>query len=139
MITRTMIANSTFKFNFIKYLLLEYPSYMILNYSLFSVHRKIQYYMDDVNFRIDQKGFSSISYDIMYFHPRIYICKDSCIRREARGTGTYVLYLLVLFVYGTQLEELDIHHNLDEISRFYGAKCPCLQYLPMYLGGNILG
>ena len=46
---------------------------MILNYSLFSVHRKIQYYMDDVNFRIDQKGFSSLSYNSMYFHPRIYI------------------------------------------------------------------
>ena len=67
---------------------------MILYYSLFSVHRKIQYYMDDVNFRTDQKGFSSISYDLMYFLPRIYIYKDSCIRREARGTGTYILYLL---------------------------------------------
>ena len=69
---------------------------MILNYSLFYVHRKIQYYMDDVNFRIDQKGFSSVSYNFMYFHPaaHIYIYKDSCIRREVRGTGTYVRYLL---------------------------------------------
>ena len=46
---------------------------------------------------------------------------------------------VLLFVYGTQLEELHIHYNLDEISRFYGAKCPGLQYLSMCLGGNILG
>ena len=48
----------------------------------------------------------------------------------------------MFFVYSTQFEELDIpvHYNLDEISRgFYGAKCPGLQYLPMCLGGNILG
>ena len=45
----------------------------------------------------------------------------------------------MLFVYSTQLEELDIHYNLDEISRFHETKCPGLQYLPMCLGGNILG
>ena len=115
---------------------------MIFNHSLFSGHRKNQYYMDDINFRINQKGFSSISYYLMYFHPRKYIYKDTCIRREIKGTGTYVLYLLsryCLYIYGTQLEELDIHYNWDEISQIYGAKCPGLQYLPMCLGGNILG
>ena len=58
-------------------MLLEYPSNMIFNYRLFSVHRKIQYYTDDVNFRIDQKGFSSISYTLMYSQPRIYIYTES--------------------------------------------------------------
>ena len=112
---------------------------MILNYRLFPVHRKIQYYTDDVNFRIDQKGFSSISYTLMYSQPRIYIYTDPCIRREAKGTGTYFAVNVLLFVYDTQLEELDIHYNWDEISQFNGAKCPGLQYLSMRLGGNIQG
>ena len=58
---------------------------MILNYSLFSIHRKIQYYMDDVNFRIDQKGFSSISYDLMYFHPTYTYIKTLALEERQEG------------------------------------------------------
>ena len=63
---------------------------MILNYSLFSVHRKIQYYMDDVNFRIDQKSFSSIYYGLMYFQfstPEYRYIKTLALEEKQEGQG----------------------------------------------------
>ena len=47
---------------------------------------------------------------------------------------TLLAIKVLLFVYGTHLKELDIHYYLDEISRFYGAKCCGLQYLPVCPG-----
>ena len=121
-------------------MLLEYPSNMILNYRLFSVHRKIQYYTDDVNFRIDQKGFSSISYTKCIPTPAYTYIKTLVLEeRQEEHKLTLLAVNVLLFVYDTQLEELDIHYNWDEVSQFYGAKCPGLQYLSMRLGGNILG
>ena len=59
---------------------------MILYYSLFSVHRKIQYYMDDVNFRIDQKGFSSISYDLIQIsYPAYTYIKTLALEERQEG------------------------------------------------------
>ena len=59
---------------------------MILYYSLFSVHRKIQYYMDDVNFRIDQKGFSSISYDLIHIsYPAYTYIKTLALEERQEG------------------------------------------------------
>ena len=121
---------------------------MILNHRLFAVHREIQYYTDDVNFRIDQKGFSSISYTLMYSHLHIYMYKDPFIRREARGTRTYFIAVnVLLFVYETQQKELDIHYNLDEISQLgrnvlvYNI-CRCVleetSWDKMFLVSNIL-
>ena len=121
-------------------MLLEYPSNTILNYRLFSVHRKIQYYTDDVNFRIDQKGFSSISYTTCIPSPAYTYIKTLVLEERQEEHELTLLAVNVLhFVYDTQLEELDIHYNWDEVSQFYGAKCPGLQYLSMRMGGNILG
>ena len=96
--------------------------------------------MDDVDFRIDQKGFSPISYTLMYFHPAYTYIKTLVLEEGQEGQKVILFAVnVLLFVYGTQLEELDIHYKWDAMSRFNGTKFPGLQDLLTRLGGNILG